>query len=178
MGCYIVVHTHTLRDGRVQVCNCCDLVTASGRRSVASSGILVEEIDPGRDTLCVQLYNNPYPFSPISSCAATPNRPGNRPLSEHKESDQSGCGTPKCARQSNPGLLGRARAPVRLTQNWNDRTERAGAGRTELASQSEAARATRLFATERLGINGTRLYSEAVQGNRGYTGGLQGYIQN
>ena len=30
--------------------------------------------------------------------------------------------------------------------------------RTELASQSEAARATRLFATEQSGINGTRLY--------------------
>jgi hypothetical protein len=131
----------------------------------------------GVGPLCVQLYNNPYPFSLISSCAATPNRPGNRPLSEHKESDQSGCGAPKCARQSNPGLLGRARAPVRLTQNRNDRTVRAGAGRTELASQSEAARATRLFATEQPGINGTRLYSEAVQGNRGYTGGLQGYIQ-
>ena len=127
--------------------------------------------------LCVQLYNNPYPFSPISSCTATPNRPGNRPLSEHKESDQSGCGAPKCTRQSNPGLLGRARAPVRLTQNRNNRTVRAGVGHTELASQSEAARATRLFATEQPGINGTRLYSEAVQGNRGYTGGLQGYIQ-
>jgi hypothetical protein len=47
----ILTQAHTLRDGRVQVCNCCDLVTASGRRSVASSGILVEEIDPGRDTL-------------------------------------------------------------------------------------------------------------------------------
>ena len=108
--------------------------------------------------MCVQLYNNPYPFSPILSCATTPNHPGNKPLSEHKESDQSGYGAPKCARQSNPGLLGRARAPVRLTQNWNDRTVRAGAGRTELASQSEAARATCLFATERPGINGTRLY--------------------
>ena len=120
--------------------------------------------------LCVQLYNNPYPFSPILSCAATPNHPDNRPLSEHKESGQSGHGAPKCAHQSNPGLLGRACAPVRLIQNWNDRTARAGAGRTELASQSEATRATRLFATERLGINGMRLYSEAVQGNRGYTG--------
>ena len=108
--------------------------------------------------MCVQLYNNPYPFSPISSYTATPNRPGNRPLSEHKESDQSGCGAPKCAHQSNPGLLGRARAPVRLIQNRNDRTARAGAGRTKLASQSEATRATRLFATERPGINGTRLY--------------------
>jgi hypothetical protein len=127
--------------------------------------------------LCVQLYNNPYPFPPILSCAATPNHPDNRPLSEHKESDQSGCGAPKCAHQSNPGLLGRARVPVRLNQNQNDRTARASAGRTELASQSEAARATRLFATEQSGINGTRLYSEAVQGNRGYTGGLQGDIQ-
>ena len=125
----------------------------------------------------VQLYNNLYPFSPIPSCVAIPNRPGNRPLSERQESGQSGCGTPKYAHQSNPGLLGRARAPVRLNQNWNDRTARAGVGRTELASQSEAARATRLFATEQSGINGTRLYSEAVQGNRGYTGGLQGYIQ-
>ena len=127
--------------------------------------------------LCVQLYNNPYPFSPIRSCAATPNHPDNRPLSEHKESDQSDRGAPKCAHQSNPGLLGRARTPVRLIQNRNDRTARAGAGRTELANQSEAARATRLFATEQPGINGTRLYSEAVQGNRGYTGGLQEYIQ-
>ena len=131
----------------------------------------------GSCSLCVQLYNNPYPFSPILSCAATPNRPGNRPLSEHKESDQSGCGVPKCAHQSNPGLLGRARVLVRLIQNRNDRTARAGAGRTELASQSEATRATRLFATEQSGINGTRLYSEAVQGNRGYTGGLQEGIQ-
>ena len=108
--------------------------------------------------LCVQLYNNPYPFSPILSCAATPNRPGNRPLSERQESDQSGRSAPKCAHQSNPGLLGRARTPVRLNQNRNDRTARAGAGRTELASQSEAARATRLFATEQSGINGMRLY--------------------
>ena len=127
--------------------------------------------------LCVQLYNNPYPFSPALSCATIPNHPDNRPLSEHKESGQSGRGAPKCAHQSNPGLLGRVRAPVRLTQNRNDRTVRAGAGRTELASQSEAARATRLFATEQSGINGTRLYSKAVQGNRGYTGGLQEGIQ-
>ena len=127
--------------------------------------------------MCVQLYNNPYPFSPNPSCVTIPNHPDNRPLSEHKESGQSGRGAPKCARQSNPGLLGRARAPVRLIQNRNDRTARAGVGRTELASQSEAACATRLFATERPGINGTRLYSEAVQGNRGYTGGLQGGIQ-
>jgi hypothetical protein len=35
---------------------------------------------------------------------------------------------------------------------------RAGAGRTELASQSEAVRATHLFATEQSGINGARLY--------------------
>jgi hypothetical protein len=34
----------------------------------------------------------------------------------------------------------------------------AGAGRTELASQLEAARATRLFVTEQSGINGARLY--------------------
>ena len=108
--------------------------------------------------LCVQLYNNPYPFSPIRSCAATPNHPDNRPLSEHKESGQSDRGALKCVHQSNPGLLGRARVPVRLIQNRNDRTARAGAGRTESASQSEAARATRLFATERPGINGTRLY--------------------
>ena len=128
-------------------------------------------------TLCVQLYNNPYPFSPILSCAATPNHPDNRPLSEHKESGQSGHGAPKCAHQSNPGLLGRVCAPVRLIQNRNDRTARAGAGCTELASQSEATRTTRLFATERPGINGTRLYSEAVQGNRGYTGGLQEVVQ-
>jgi hypothetical protein len=69
-------------------------------------------------TLCVQLYNNLHPFSPIPSCVAIPNRPSNRPLPEHKKSDQSDRGTPKCARQSNPGLLGRARAPVRLNQNW------------------------------------------------------------
>jgi hypothetical protein len=127
--------------------------------------------------LCVQLYNNPYPFSPILSCAATPNHPDNRPLLEHKESGQSGRGAPKSAHQSNPGLLGRARAPVRLTQNRNDRTARAGAGRTELASQSEAAYATRLFATERPGINGTRLYNKAVQEDRRNTGGIQGDIQ-
>ena len=108
--------------------------------------------------MCVQLYNNPYPFSPVLSCTAIPNHPDNRPLSEHKESDQSGRGAPKCAHQSNPGLLGRAHVPVRLNQNRNDRTARAGAGRTELASQSEAARATHLFATEQSGINGARLY--------------------
>ena len=54
--------------------------------------------------------------------------------------------------------LGRAHTPIQLTQNRNDRTVRAGAGRTELANQSEAARATRLFATEQSGINGMRLY--------------------
>ena len=127
--------------------------------------------------LCVQLYNNPYPFSPNPSCVTIPNHPDNRPLSELQESGQSGHGAPKCVHQSNPGLLGRARAPVRLIQNRNDRTARAGAGRTELASQSEAAHATRLFATERPGINGTRLYSEAVQEDRGNTGGIQGDIQ-
>src|SRR5580692_3178868 len=42
---------HTPRDGRVQVCNCCDPVTVPRRRSVASSSVLVEEIDPGGDTL-------------------------------------------------------------------------------------------------------------------------------
>ena len=140
-------------------------------RSIANSARYVNML------LCVQLYSNPYPFSPNPSCVTIPNRPGNRPLSEHRESGQSGCGAPKCARQSNPGLLGRARAPVRLTQIRNDRTVRAGAGRTEPASQSEAARATRLFATGQPGVNGTRLYSEAVQGNRGYIGGLQGGIQ-
>jgi hypothetical protein len=67
--------------------------------------------------VCVQLYNNLYSFSPIPSCVAIPNRPGNRPLSEHQESGQSDRGALKCARQSNPGLLGHARAPVRLTQN-------------------------------------------------------------
>ena len=128
----------------------------------------------GARLLCVQLYNNPYPFSPNPSCV---NHPDNRPLSERQESDQSGCGAPKCAHQSNPGLLGHTRASVRLNQNRNDRTARAGAGRTELASQSEVTRATHLFATEQSGINGTRLYSEAVQGNRGYTGGLQEGIQ-
>ena len=81
------------------------------------------------------------------------------------------------AHQSNPGLLGHARAPVQLNQNQNNWTARAGAGRTELASQSEAARATRLFATEQSGINGARLYSEAVQENRGNTGGVQGDVQ-
>ena len=55
-------------------------------------------------------------------------------------------------------MLGRARAPVQLNQNWNNGTARVGTGRTELASQSEAARATRLFATEQSGINGARLY--------------------
>ena len=82
----------------------------------------------------------------------------NRPLSKHQESSQSDHGAPKCTHQSNPGLIGHARAPVRLNQNRNNRTARAGAGRTELASQSEATRATRLFATEQSGINGTRLY--------------------
>ena len=127
--------------------------------------------------MCVQLYNNLYPFSPIPSCVAIPNRPGNKPLSEHQEFSQSDCGVPKCVHQSNPGLLGHARAPVQLNQNQNDRTARAGASRTELASQSEAARATRLFATEQSGINGTRLYSKAVQENRGNTGGIQGDVQ-
>jgi hypothetical protein len=108
--------------------------------------------------MCVQLYNNLYPFSPIPSCVAIPNHPSNRPLPEYQESGQSDRGTSKCARQSDPGLLGRARAPVRLNQNRNNWTARAGAGRTELASQSEAARTTRLFATEQSGINGARLY--------------------
>jgi hypothetical protein len=85
--------------------------------------------------ICVQLYNL-YPFSPIPSCITIPNRPGNRPLSEHQESGQSDRDAPKCARQSNPSLL----------------------GCTELASQSEVARATCLFATEQSGINGARLY--------------------
>ena len=134
-----------------------------------NNGTMRKELEKLLNNLvCVQLYNNPYPFSPGLSCATIPNHSDNRPLSEHKESGQSGRGAPKCARQSNPSLLGRVRAPVRLTQNRNDRTVRAGAGRTELASQSEAARATCLFATERPGINRTRLYSEAVQ--RGCTG--------
>ena len=107
--------------------------------------------------LCVQLYN-PYPFSPNPSCVAIPNHPDNRPLSELQESGQPGRSAPKYAHQSNPGLLGRARAPVRLNQNRNDRTAWASAGHTELASQSEAARVTRLFATGQPGINGTRLY--------------------
>jgi hypothetical protein len=127
--------------------------------------------------MCVQLYNNIYPFSPIPSCVPIPNRPSNRPLSEHQESDQSDRGAPKYARQSDPGLLGRTRAPVRLNQNRNNWTAQAGAGRTELASQSEAAHAIRLFATEQSGINGVRLYSEAVQENRGNTGGVQGDVQ-
>jgi hypothetical protein len=55
-------------------------------------------------------------------------------------------------------LLGHVRAPVQLNQNWNNWTARAGAGRTELASQSETAYATHLFATEQSGINGARLY--------------------
>ena len=137
--------------------------------------IIIKEIYNYRiERMCVQLYNNPYPFSPDPSYV---NHPDNRPLSERQESDQSGRGVPKCAHQSNPGLLGRTRAPVRLNQNRNDRTARAGAGRTELTSQSEAARATRLFATEQSGINGTRLYSEAVQGNGGNAGGIQGHVQ-
>jgi hypothetical protein len=108
--------------------------------------------------VCVQLYNNIYPFSPIPSCVRIPNRPSNRPLSEHQESGQSDRGVLKCARQSDSGLLGRAHAPVRLNQNWNNWTAWASAGRTELASQSEAACTTRLFATEQSGINGARLY--------------------
>ena len=127
--------------------------------------------------LYVQLYNNIYPFSPIPSCVPIPNRPSNRPLSEHQESDQSDRGAPMCARQSDPGLLVRAVAPVQLNQNRNNWTARAGAGRTKLASQSEAARATCLFATEQSRINGARLYSEAVQENRGNTGGVQGDVQ-
>ena len=67
--------------------------------------------------MCIQLYNNSYPFSLIPSCVAIPNHPDNRPLSEHQESGQSNRSTPKCAHQSNSGLLGRARALVRLTQN-------------------------------------------------------------
>ena len=67
--------------------------------------------------VCVQLYNNLYPFSPIPGCVAIPNRPGNRPLSEHQESGQSDRSAPKCAHQSNSALLGCARTPVRLTQN-------------------------------------------------------------
>ena len=50
------MQAHTPRDGRVQVCNCCDPVTVPRRRSVAPSSILVEEIDPGGDTL-----RNPRP---------------------------------------------------------------------------------------------------------------------
>ena len=122
------------------------------------------------------MYNNLYPFSPNPSCVAIPNRPGNRPLSEHQESGQSDRGVPKCAHQSNPGPLGRARAPVRLIQNRNDRTTRAGAGRTELASQSEAARAISLFATKQSGINGARLYRRigGMQAGQGYVQGIGG----
>jgi hypothetical protein len=40
----------TPRDGHVQVCNCCNPIIVL-RRSVASSSILVKEIDPGRDSL-------------------------------------------------------------------------------------------------------------------------------
>jgi hypothetical protein len=108
--------------------------------------------------VCVQLYNNIYPFSPIPSYVPVPDRPSNRPLSEYQESGQSDRGAPKCVRQSDPGLLGRVRAPVRLNQNRNNWTARAGASRTELASQSEVAHATCLFATEQSGINGVRLY--------------------
>ena len=126
--------------------------------------------------MCVQLYNNIYPFSPILSCVPIPDHLSNRPLSEHQESGQSDRSVLKCARQSDPGLLGHARVPVRLNQNRNNWMARAGVGRTELASQSEAARATRLFATEQSGINGVRLYSEAIQENRGNTGGVQGDI--
>jgi hypothetical protein len=98
-------------------------------------------------TMCVQLYNNIYPFSPIPSCVPIPNRPSNRPLLEHQESDQSDRGAKKCTHQSDPGLLGHARAPVQLNQNRNNWTARAGTGRTELASQSEAACASVVYDT-------------------------------
>ena len=119
---------------------------------------ITRPIVPSSSKLCIQLYSNIYPFSPIPSCVPIPNRPSNRPLLEHQKSDQSDRGAPECARQSDPGLLGCTRAPVRLNQNWNNWTARAGAGHTKLASQSEAALATRLFATEQSGINGVRLY--------------------
>ena len=102
------------------------------------------------------ITHTPFPLIQVTSLF--PNHPDNRPLSKHQESGQSDCGAPKYTHQSNPSLLGRAHAPVRLIQNRNDRTARAGAGRTELASQSEATRAIYLFATEQSGINGTRLY--------------------
>jgi hypothetical protein len=118
---------------------------------------------------CIITYT-PFPLSQVASLF--PIAPATRPLSEHQESGQSDRGAPKCAHQSNPGLLGRACAPVQLNQNQNNRTARAGAGRTELASQSEAARATRLFATEQSGINGARLYRR-IGGMRAG----QGYVQ-
>jgi hypothetical protein len=114
------------------------------------------------------ITHTPFPLFQVASLF--PIAPATRPLSEHQESGQSDRGAPKCAHQSNPGLLGRARTPVRLNQNRNDRTARAGAGRTKLASQSEVAHATHLFVTEQSGINGARLYSEAIQENRGNAG--------
>ena len=120
------------------------------------------------------ITHTPFPLFQVASLF--PITPATRPLSEHQESGQSDHGAPKCVHQSNPGLLGRARALVRLNQNQNDRTARAGAGRTELASQSEAARATRLFATEQSGINGARLYRRigGMQAGQGYVQGIGG----
>ena len=120
------------------------------------------------------ITHTPFPLFLVASLF--PIAPATRPLSEHQESGQSDHGAPKCTHQSNPGLLGCARAPVQLNQNWNDRTAQAGAGHTELASQSEAARATRLFATEQLGINGARLYRRigGMQAGQGYVQGVKG----
>ena len=71
------------------------------------------------------ITHTPFPLFQVASLF--PIAPATRPLSEHQESGQSDHGAPKCTHQSNPGLIGHVRAPVRLNQNRNDRTVRAGA---------------------------------------------------
>jgi hypothetical protein len=113
------------------------------------------------ETLCVQLYNNLYTFSPIPSCVAIPNCPSNRPLSEHQESDQSDHGAPKCVRQSNPSLLGCARL------NQNRKLDSTGRCRPHRVSQPIRGSPRNPHVHDR--TIGDK-WGEAVQKNRGNAG--------
>ena len=57
------------------------------RSNNEEKGIPHQELKNKESPVCVQLYNNIYPFSPISNRAPIPNRPSKRPLLEHQKSD-------------------------------------------------------------------------------------------
>src|SRR6266436_3014097 len=67
--------------------------------------------------------------------------------------------------------------PGRNTKTLANQEPRFSAGCTELASQSGPRPTTRLFATGRQGVTGTRLRNEAAHQNRGNSGGIQEVIQ-